>query len=252
MWLGHENFNAVMDSCWSAQATLMENLPNCMSAIKEWNRNVFGNVANRKNHILGRLKGIQSSPAYPFSRFLCSLELNLQKELDEVLRAEEIMWFQKSRAVWISKVQPPNLTPLDPNSTIPNSHTIMHNPLARIGFQIVMMPMAARPAVPTDHAPPMALAMAPMQLAPIMVSSSFAKDAIISWFHSEIAAANIVIDALYGHRALLSATTGASDYDSVFSAIHRRRLNWIPVIQMQKYHSTKSLRRIRGHRKEVT
>ena len=26
-------------------------------------------------------------------------------------------------------------------------------------------------------------------------------------------------------------------YDSVFSAIHRRRMNWIPVIQMQKYHS---------------
>ncbi|KAI9101492.1 hypothetical protein K1719_023974 [Acacia pycnantha] len=105
------------------------------------------------------------------------------------------------------------------------------------------MSMVAGPAVPTDHAPPMALAMAPMQLAPIMVSSSFAKDAIISWFHREFAAANIVIDALYGHLALLSATIGASNYDSVFSAIHCWRLNWIPVIQMQKYHSAKSLRR---------
>ncbi|KAI9080317.1 hypothetical protein K1719_037711 [Acacia pycnantha] len=99
------------------------------------------------------------------------------------------------------------------------------------------MPMAAGPAVPTDRAPPMAPAMAPMQSTPIMVSDSFAKDAIISWFRSEFAAANAVIDALCGHLAQLSATTGASDYDSVFSAIHRRRLNWIPVIQMQKYHS---------------
>ncbi|KAI9101451.1 hypothetical protein K1719_023933 [Acacia pycnantha] len=106
------------------------------------------------------------------------------------------------------------------------------------------MPMVAGPAVPTDHAPPMELAMAPMQLTPIMVLSSFAKDAIIYWFHSEFSATNIVIDALYGHLALLSATTGAFDYDSVFSAIHRWRLNWIPVIQMQKYHSEKSLRRI--------
>ncbi|KAK7855455.1 hypothetical protein CFP56_027842 [Quercus suber] len=27
------------------------------------------------------------------------------------------------------------------------------------------------------------------------------------------------------------------EYDAVFGTIHRRRLNWIPVLQMQKYHS---------------
>ncbi|XP_054803216.1 RNA demethylase ALKBH10B-like [Prosopis cineraria] len=99
------------------------------------------------------------------------------------------------------------------------------------------MPMPAGPASPTDHAPPLGPTMVPMQSTPIMVSDSFAKDAIISWFRSEFAAANAVIDALCGHLAQLSAAAGASDYESVFSAIHRRRLNWIPVIQMQKYHS---------------
>ncbi|KAI9122409.1 hypothetical protein K1719_007098 [Acacia pycnantha] len=92
----------------------------------------------------------------------------------------------------------------------------------------------------------MALAMVPMQLAPIMVSSSFAKDAIISWFRNEFVAANVVINALYGHLALLSATTGASDYDSVFSAIHHRRLNWIsPTVaairESSRAHNTRPL-----------
>ncbi|KAE9611503.1 hypothetical protein Lal_00011868 [Lupinus albus] len=68
----------------------------------------------------------------------------------------------------------------------------------------------------------------------MLVSDSFAKDAILNWFRGEFAAANAIIDALCVHLAHLGA---ASDYDSVFAAIHRRRLNWIPVLQMQKYHS---------------
>lgn len=100
-----------------------------------------------------------------------------------------------------------------------------------------VMPMAAGPASPTDSAPPLGPTMVPMQSAPMMVSDSFAKDAIISWFRGEFAAANAIIDALCGHLAHLTAAGVVSDYDSSFAAIHRRRMNWIPVIQMQKYHS---------------
>lgn len=99
----------------------------------------------------------------------------------------------------------------------------------------------AAPASPTptiDRVPP---TMLPMQSPPLVVSDSFARDAIISWFRGEFAAANAIIDALCGHLAQLAACGGgdggASEYDSVFTAIHRRRLNWIPVLQMQKYHS---------------
>ncbi|TKY52587.1 oxidoreductase protein [Spatholobus suberectus] len=67
---------------------------------------------------------------------------------------------------------------------------------------------------------------------PMLVSDSFAKDAILAWFRGEFAAANAIIDALCAHLA-----ASASDYDAVFAAIHRRRLNWIPILQMQKYHS---------------
>lgn len=70
---------------------------------------------------------------------------------------------------------------------------------------------------------------------PMVVSDSFAKDAILAWFRGEFAAANAIIDALCSHLA--AAASSSDEYDAVFAAIHRRRLNWIPVIQMQKYHS---------------
>ncbi|KAL4362264.1 hypothetical protein GQ457_04G028420 [Hibiscus cannabinus] len=88
------------------------------------------------------------------------------------------------------------------------------------------MPMAAGPASPTG----------PMVQAVPVVSGVLAKDTMISWFRGEFAAANAIIDALCGHLAELQGG-GGSEYEAVFTAIHRRRLNWIPMLQMQKYHS---------------
>ncbi|KAJ9543238.1 hypothetical protein OSB04_022945 [Centaurea solstitialis] len=63
-------------------------------------------------------------------------------------------------------------------------------------------------------------------------------DAIVSWFRCEFAAANAIIDALCGHLARSDGGGGRrGDYESVFAAIHRRRMNWIPILQRQKYFS---------------
>ncbi|KAI8522829.1 hypothetical protein RHMOL_Rhmol13G0027100 [Rhododendron molle] len=70
----------------------------------------------------------------------------------------------------------------------------------------------------------------------MMMPDAFAKDAIIAWFRGEFAAANAIIDALCGHLAQVEGG-GSSEYESVFAAVHRRRLNWIPILQMQKYYS---------------
>ncbi|KAK1560940.1 hypothetical protein Q3G72_032561 [Acer saccharum] len=105
-----------------------------------------------------------------------------------------------------------------------------------------MPTMAAGPVPPTDRAPAVGpTGIVPMQSPPVMVmSDAFAKDAILAWFRGEFAAANAIIDSLCGHLAQLSGGGGrgeGSEYEEVFTAIHRRRLNWIPVLQMQKYHS---------------
>lgn len=101
------------------------------------------------------------------------------------------------------------------------------------------MPPAAGVGVQGDRisVKPMA-AQQPQQL-PMMTpaSEAFAKDAIIAWFRGEFAAANAIIDALCGHLRQMDDGASASAYESAFAAIHRRRLNWIPVLQMQKYYS---------------
>ena len=89
--------------------------------------------------------------------------------------------------------------------------------------------MAAGPVSPKDHQ-----ATPPVVPVPMMMEDVIAKDVILAWFREEFAAANAIIDALCSHLAQLGS---GSEYEAVFAAIHRRRLNWIPVLQMQKYHS---------------
>ncbi|VVB03684.1 unnamed protein product [Arabis nemorensis] len=67
--------------------------------------------------------------------------------------------------------------------------------------------------------------------APVLLSDSAA---MLTWFRGEFAAANAIIDALCGH---IMEGSGSEEYSAVMAAIHRRRMNWIPVLQMQKYHS---------------
>ncbi|KAI3948125.1 hypothetical protein MKX01_014724 [Papaver californicum] len=108
------------------------------------------------------------------------------------------------------------------------------------------MPMAAVP-------PPMMLStMAAAATAAAATTSptstvpvTFARDAIIAWFRGEFAAANAIIDSLCSHLTELSQLNGEdviseskrSEYEAVFAAIHRRRLNWIPILNNQNYFS---------------
>ncbi|PON65751.1 hypothetical protein PanWU01x14_114940 [Parasponia andersonii] len=119
------------------------------------------------------------------------------------------------------------------------------------------MPMAAGTvASPSDRVASAAVvgpAMVPMPSpAMTVMPDSFAKEAMLAWFRGEFAAANAIIDVLCGHLAQLSG--GGSEYEAVFAAVHRRRLNWIPILQMQKYHSIADvaveLRRVAAKRAE--
>ncbi|XAR61243.1 hypothetical protein NMG60_11034889 [Bertholletia excelsa] len=109
------------------------------------------------------------------------------------------------------------------------------------------MPSVAGASSPSDRVPVAPVVMPnTVQPAPAMTSEAFAKDAIIAWFRGEFAAANAIIDALCNHLTQLEGGKG-SDYESVFAAIHRRRLNWIPILQMQKYFSIADVARELRH-----
>ncbi|KAL8548450.1 hypothetical protein ACS0TY_007669 [Phlomoides rotata] len=97
--------------------------------------------------------------------------------------------------------------------------------IAAQGDRVSVKPMVVPAVVQQPQLPMMAAA-----------SEAFAKDAIIAWFRGEFAAANAIIDALCSHLTQLEGGATA-EYESAFAAIHRRRLNWIPILQMQKYYS---------------
>lgn len=97
--------------------------------------------------------------------------------------------------------------------------------LAAQGDRVSVKPMVIPAVVQQPQLPMMTAA-----------SEAFAKDAIIAWFRGEFAAANAIIDALCSHLTQLEGGATA-EYESAFAAIHRRRLNWIPILQMQKYYS---------------
>lgn len=90
MWLFHDSFDNFLSNCWRNDGHLVEALPEVQNALFDCNRDVFGLVEKKKRIILARLGGTQKSPRYPQSYYLCSLEKELQGDLDQLLKLEEI------------------------------------------------------------------------------------------------------------------------------------------------------------------
>ncbi|XP_074268964.1 RNA demethylase ALKBH10B-like [Silene latifolia] len=89
--------------------------------------------------------------------------------------------------------------------------------------------------------------------------SATEKDQVIEWYRGEFAAANAIIDSLCHHLVQITSRHGGgedhrvpAEYESVFAAIHRRRLNWIPVLQTQKYFTIADVSLHLLHAAEVT
>jgi hypothetical protein len=70
--------------------------------LKDWNREIFGNILCRKGRTLARIGGVHKATNGTCNQFLMSLEKQLIQEYDEVLGQEEMQyWYQKSRCKWI-------------------------------------------------------------------------------------------------------------------------------------------------------
>ncbi|KAH9661422.1 reverse transcriptase domain-containing protein [Citrus sinensis] len=65
-----------------------------------WNKDIFGNIIYRKRKLLARIGGIQRILETKPNHNLTRLEVKLQKDLEEVLTQEELLWLQKSRRDW--------------------------------------------------------------------------------------------------------------------------------------------------------
>ncbi|KAH9697020.1 reverse transcriptase domain-containing protein [Citrus sinensis] len=96
-WLTHEHFNSFVKKVWDPQAHYSAAASHFVQAIQEWNREVFGNIFQRKRRLMARINGIQAALEIYSSRGLVRLEARLQNELEMVMGQEEILWWQKSK-----------------------------------------------------------------------------------------------------------------------------------------------------------
>ncbi|KAI5665999.1 hypothetical protein M9H77_15852 [Catharanthus roseus] len=69
----------------------------------EWHRNVFENIVWKKKNLVARLTRIQLAFEQGPSNFLAELENELIAEYSQVLKQEELYWFQKTRAKWFTE-----------------------------------------------------------------------------------------------------------------------------------------------------
>ncbi|KAL2899374.1 hypothetical protein RDABS01_024456 [Bienertia sinuspersici] len=100
-WLTHEKFQDLMKESWDSNAPLIPHLKDFSNKLQDWNKEVFHNIFRQKRVLLARINGIQKSLCERRNSSLMKLENVLRRELDEVLKQEELFWYQKSRVTWL-------------------------------------------------------------------------------------------------------------------------------------------------------
>ncbi|XP_074304974.1 uncharacterized protein LOC141639890 [Silene latifolia] len=90
-WMCHARFSEFVDSNWSNEQPLFPFIHNFANLLQEWNMNTFHNIFARKRSLERRLFGIQQRLSNRGPNYLFKMELKLKKQLDEVLREEELL-----------------------------------------------------------------------------------------------------------------------------------------------------------------
>lgn len=80
---------------------MVENLDKVRSAIVVWNKDVYENIFERKKFLTTELIRIQRILEWCSSDNLRKRKLDVKQELKDILKHEEILWFQKSRSTWL-------------------------------------------------------------------------------------------------------------------------------------------------------
>lgn len=97
VWMNHSSLRDTVLAAWRQEATVGENLNKIASVLEVWNKEVFGNIFQRKRRLANRIRGVQRALEVSDSNFLLNLEKDLLGELEEVLYQEESFWNKKSR-----------------------------------------------------------------------------------------------------------------------------------------------------------
>ncbi|CAM8931867.1 unnamed protein product [Rhodiola kirilowii] len=103
MWSRDPRFKDLVSSQWHQMASMsnfMDKLEGLKQPIRKWNRTMFGDVNKHLNDLRGRLSEIRQLPRTDDN---ITAEEHIEKEIDEWLHREELMWRQRSRVSWLKE-----------------------------------------------------------------------------------------------------------------------------------------------------
>ncbi|XP_058733915.1 uncharacterized protein LOC131605592 [Vicia villosa] len=102
-WLLNDSYPSMLHETWKKDHSLLSNLNNVVAGIESWKFNTFDVVRREKKVLIRRLDGVQRKlQQYDNIGGMRRLEVQLQHELSYILNQEELMWFQRSRSMWLS------------------------------------------------------------------------------------------------------------------------------------------------------
>ena len=96
-WLSHPDFPNLVRDAWRNDQALDIVVTSFTAFAKRWNKEVFGNLFNRRKRIEARLKGVQKALAERLSESLLELERALRLEHGKVKELINEFWAMKFR-----------------------------------------------------------------------------------------------------------------------------------------------------------
>ena len=101
MWIRDERCKEVIEGAWNplrVDVDIQERIKNCQGKLRRWNHGVYGNVNKALKLKQDRLRHLE---ALNLLHETAEEIQGLKKEINEILIREEVMWSQRSRALWI-------------------------------------------------------------------------------------------------------------------------------------------------------
>lgn len=90
-----------MSCSWERGAPWCEQLPKFQQDLQKWNKEVFGNIFQRKRDLVAQLDEVAQLLTINPSEALERKHKDIWKEYEKVLFQEEVLWYQKSRTKWV-------------------------------------------------------------------------------------------------------------------------------------------------------
>lgn len=100
-WITDESFKDMIKKNWCNNYSWTEAISNLTDKIKEWNKEVFGNICKRKRELTNRLNDIDRPNPNGLNSYLNDLQETLWKEYEKTLLQEEILWCHRMRHIWL-------------------------------------------------------------------------------------------------------------------------------------------------------